>query len=875
MSHSSTFCVVIPNIFTLVFFSVENKKSGPGMMMFNVLFAAVVVALLGTSLALTVGHTNQGPVSNGGYSPFQTGSGDYTLTIKEMGLPAGHLWNVSLGGEGSNGYVAVNKSSDSAVIQFALANGNYSFTPASAGYASNVTMTTPNQIPDSVTVSGSNLTYNVFFNKTYAVTLIENGLPSGKEWMSDLTDFSYNDVNSSNFTSSNTTIFELVNGTWLASAVPFSSGYSGYHAYFNNSDQSYQYININGAPMTVYVQFRWSYNINFKETGLPANSNWKINIANTSMESKGIFNTIYATMANYSVPEFNDTWYYSFSASAPGGYFAHPSIGSVQVTGHNVSVAVTFSSSVPNGYYFLNFTEVGLTDLSPGTQWYVTLNGSTGSSNTNTVTFSVHNGTYSYIVGNLTGYTSSPSSGTLTVSGSSIVQTVKFSPDVTTPPVWAFIGAYANYSADFVYKGSTSRGNMTVEVVAVNLSNNTVKLRTMSQNLSSGATNNTTEYINWNDFNIWLGRGLISQLNNGTSPMGQNVSISTSIKVSTPAGIFLTDMVTFSLSGEDLIFYFDMYSGILVAIYQTNTTGSVTINITSTNIPEGYTSLSHYAVTFSETGLSAGSTWYVNLSNGQTFSSTVGTISFSKPNGTYSYTIATSDKIYEPVPSSGSFKIDGSAVSESISFSKLYIITFTESNLPNGSTWYVNITESNGTVYHSGAITSSSYSFQSTNGSYKYTITTSDHTFKPSVSSGSFTVNGSSASESISFLKLYAATFIETGLSSGTSWSVTLNGTTLSSTTNTITFSEPNGTYSYTIGKISGYNISKSSGSLTINGKNATQSITFSSVPSTTPPPKKSSPPSGISSYELYGIVGGVILVAAIASAFAFTRKRG
>ena len=770
----------------------ENQKSGPRMMMLNVLFAAVVVALLSTSLALTVGHTNQGPVSNGGYLPFQTGSGDYTLTIKEMGLPAGHLWNVSLGGEGSNGYVAVNKSSDSAVIQFALANGNYSFTPASAGYASNVTMTTPNQTPDSVTVSGSNLTYNVFFNKTYAVTLIENGLPSGKEWMSDLTDLSYNDVNSSNFTSSNTTIFELVNGTWLASAVPFSSGYSGYHAYFNNSDQSYQYVNINGAPMTVYVQFRWSYNINFKETGLPANSNWKINIANTSMESKGIFNTIYATMANYSVPEFNDTWYYSFSTSAPGGYFAHPSIGSVQVTGHNVSVAVTFSTSTPNGYYFLNFTEVGLTDLSPGTQWYVTLNGSTGSSTTNTVTFSVHNGTYSYIVGNLTGYTSSPSSGTLTVSGSSIVQTVKFSPAVTTPPVWAFVGAYANYGAAFVYKGNTSRGNLTMQVVAVNLSNDTVELRITSQNPFSGVTNNSTEYINWNYFNIWLGRGLISQLNNGTIPMGPNVSVSTSIKVSTPAGIFLTDRVSFSSNGQDSIFYFDMYSGILVAIYQTNTTGSSTANITSTNIPEGSTSLSYYAVTFAETGLSAGSTWYVNLSNGQTFSSTTGTISFSEPNGTYSYTIATSDKTYEQVPSSGSFKVDSSAASESVSFLKLYTVAFTESGLP-----------------------------------------------------------------------------------SGTSWSVTLNGTMETLTTNTITFSLPNGTYSYTIGKISGYNISKSSGSLTINGKNATQSVTFSSVPSTTPPPKKSSPPSGISSYELYGIVGGVILVAAIASAFAFTRKRG
>ena len=45
----------------------------------------------------------------------------------------------------------------------------------------------------------------------------------------------------------------------------------------------------------------------------------------------------------------------------------------------------------------------------------------------------------------------------------------------------------------------------------------------------------------------------------------------------------------------------------------------------------------------------------------------------------------------------------------------------------------------------------------------------------------------------------YHVTFTETGLPSGTSWSVTLAGSTQSSTTGTIQFSKANGTYAFTV----------------------------------------------------------------------------
>lgn len=98
-----------------------------------------------------------------------------------------------------------------------------------------------------------------------------------------------------------------------------------------------------------------------------------------------------------------------------------------------------------------------------------------------------------------------------------------------------------------------------------------------------------------------------------------------------------------------------------------------------------------------------------------------------------------------------------------------------------------------------------------------------------------------------------------------------VNGSTLSSTTNTITFSVANGTYSYSVASVSGYTVSPASGSITVNGKNISQSITFTSS-STTTTTKPSS--SGISSTELYAIMGAVVAVAVIGSAIAVTRRK-
>jgi len=77
-------------------------------------------------------------------------------------------------------------------------------------------------------------------------------------------------------------------------------------------------------------------------------------------------------------------------------------------------------------------------------------------------------------------------------------------------------------------------------------------------------------------------------------------------------------------------------------------------------------------------------------------------------------------------------------------------------------------------------------------------------------------------------------TFQELGLPSGTSWSVTMDGVTQTSTGVNISFSEPSGpTYLYTIGNVSGYSAAPSRGSIGVGGVPLQVSIRFTVAPGT------------------------------------------
>ena len=163
-------------------------------------------------------------------------------------------------------------------------------------------------------------------------------------------------------------------------------------------------------------------------------------------------------------------------------------------------------------------------------------------------------------------------------------------------------------------------------------------------------------------------------------------------------------------------------------------------------------------------------------------------------------------------------------------------ILFNELGLPFGQTWNITLNNKTANVINSLYTTTTeqikaflptgynySFLFQTFDSNYYKIINESGHVILPSTSNA--TVN-------ITLInKTYEAIFTESGLSSGTSWSIKVNNTTTSltqsSTTTTNKFLLRNGTYDFTVISLVVYTANVTSGSFTINGGNINKYIGY------------------------------------------------
>ena len=153
-----------------------------------------------------------------------------------------------------------------------------------------------------------------------------------------------------------------------------------------------------------------------------------------------------------------------------------------------------------------------------------------------------------------------------------------------------------------------------------------------------------------------------------------------------------------------------------------------------------------------------------------------------------------------------------------------YSVVFNETGLPGSTPWSVALNGSSQTS------SSSSIAFSEPNGGYTYTVgAVSGYSIQPRT--GSVQVNGGNVYLSIRFLQLgpslFTVDFVESGLPSGRTWSVSLNGASLSSATTSIGYQEPNGTYVYHVANLSSYTASPSVGSLVVMGGDRTIDVTY------------------------------------------------
>ena len=481
-------------------------------------------------------------------------------------------------------------------------------------------------------------------------------------------------------------------------------------------------IYLKGTPLvvgTVYVAPPPppSYSVIFAEKGLPSGTSWSVTLNGQQSSSTG---------AQIYFSESSGT--YSFTVGLVAGYIATPSSGSVTVSSASVTVNITFSLRT----YPIDFLEAGLPS---GALWNVSLNSYKQNSTTDSIAFYEPNGTYPFTVGIHNDYMANPYNSTVTVSGVNATVRISFS--------------LVTYSTTFSEHGLPSGVIWSVELSGFSLQTNSTSIT----------------------FNV----------SNGTHPF------------------------TVSASGWR----------------PSPSSGMITVNGTPVKEEIAFT-LATYSVNFTETGLASGTAWSATF-NGTVSSSSSSSISFIASNGTYSYQVGHVAG-YSSSLSSGNITVKGSSVRVEILFSPVtYGIIFTESGLPSGVAWYVNVSGQPS----SGPQTSSSYSSSLPNGSYKFTVFTPDREYKPSYS-GSFTVKGKAVSLSVLFsLVTYSVTFTETGLPSGTLWNLTINGTVEPSSGSQLTIPLPNGSYPFTIGEALGFSPVPASGTVAVNGRDVSESISF------------------------------------------------
>ena len=282
----------------------------------------------------------------------------------------------------------------------------------------------------------------------------------------------------------------------------------------------------------------------------------------------------------------------------PLGLAYDPSNGFVYIDNSGSGTVSIISTEVGSKAMFpVTFTEFSLPS---GTPWSVTVNGTFESSTTNTLTFSLSNGTHYYTVGSVSGYTSSITSSSVTVNGHSDSIGIVFEKvNVGQQPDWAFSGAYVNYSVSGTNASSKFSGYAFLNIYSANSSTGMVN-STLSF-VAPGSGISGLEYFNesWNYYPLAVNGTTLDALNHGIMPQQLNESLDspyqlyTSVPLTTVMGTFTTDEIVVPAphgGAPILTNYINQYSGVLMkdVVREQNGYGGVentTLLIQSTNIP--------------------------------------------------------------------------------------------------------------------------------------------------------------------------------------------------------------------------------------------------------------------------------------------------
>jgi DNA-binding beta-propeller fold protein YncE len=240
--------------------------------------------------------------------------------------------------------------------------------------------------------------------------------------------------------------------------------------------------------------------------------------------------------------------------------------------------------------------------------------------------------------------------------------------------------------------------------------------------------------------------------------------------------------------------------------------GELTVNNSSLRISVKFKFVDEFQVDFVETGLPAGTDWWVNLSNGQSYALLGPSLTLFEPNATFTYTVGSANLSFSAPD--GGFAVDGMSVGVPIIFSLVrYAITFAEEGLPSGTLWTVRVDTESVTSGSEEAV------MGLPNGTFAYSIASQNLSFQSE--GGILEVKGATQDIAVLFSPVtYVVVFTEEGLPSGTEWTVSVGGESLTSASPSLVFREPNGTYAYIITGPPGWHETTDpyAGQLTVHG---------------------------------------------------------
>jgi hypothetical protein len=503
--------------------------------------------------------------------------------------------------------------------------------------------------------------------------------------------------------------------------------------------------------------------------------------------------------------------------------------------------------------YNITFTESG---LPTATQWNVTLEISSNVShyqvsNTTTIVFSEINGSYNYTVNAVAGYNTTSHNGTKIVNGLNVSQSITFTKlaSVSISPVT--LGTADNYTilseTGITTTGTTSiKGNIGVSPSAAS------SITGFGLTMSSNGQYSTSPSVS--------GRVYAA---NYANPTPSNLTIA------------VNDMKTAYTSAQGMTNpnYVNLGAGnvngmtLVPGLYKWGTGLLITTNVTLSG--------------------NSSSVWVFQISGGLTFANgahmilkggaqpqnifwqaasgvSIGTYSaFSGIILTYkAITVHTGATLNGRAYSQTAVTLDANTVTApSTTPVKTYNTTFTETGLPSGTKWFVNVTG----LVSSGPITTNTFYLYLANGSYTYSTSTVNKSFSTTYP-GKFNIQGSSFNQTIKYVNVssFEVTFTAIGLPTGTPWYVNItnhNSNVITGTTYKLALT--NGTYSYSISS-GNHNFNSTNNKIVVAGHSLSVNITFT---------KSVAKPS--SNDDLYIIIAVVVVAAAaIGTAVMFIRRK-